>query len=397
MLCVSSEPCSVMKLFLLSLAEHGWISTPHRATEVLTQLALYSTPPGGGLTPIEPPPLSVYVTPPNGGSSRRKKKKQYDPSMDHKESALSKEDEKSTDDSVSADGEAFCASGLVSTMTETEFVQLSSMIPSFSDSKVHCTESLQGKQKNCVLCKYLGRKTNEGLLKVRTRAKCNACDTPLCKGPPRNCFRDFHELYKKFKFPDLKWSHASVYQYPGRGVNARFIISPDINDPLQQQWGKYCCFFFLYKQPVLKPMYNKIDHDRTRRLGCNRRCDCSMAMHVAPSICFTYWHCENMGVGDFLHLFLYSSYLKDPYSPYLSGISIFSTCKEMNMFLEVFFLKSHWLHEFSRYEYESILILFSSKQFSHLTNFKGIYIYPKHFSCSPNWILSKSVNWLKSI
>lgn len=235
MLCVSSEPCSVMKLFLLSLAEHGWISTPHRATEVLTQLALYSTPPGGGLTPIEPPPLSVYVTPPNGGSSRRKKKKQYDPSMDHKESAFSKEDEKSTDDSVSADGEAFCASGLVSTMTETEFVQLSSMIPSFSDSKVHCTESLQGKQKNCVLCKYLGRKTNEGLLKVRTRAKCNACDTPLCKGPPRNCFRDFHELYKKFKFPDLKWSHASVYQYPGRGVNARFIISPDINDPLQQQ------------------------------------------------------------------------------------------------------------------------------------------------------------------
>lgn len=156
-------------------------------------------------------------------------------------------------------------------------------------------------------------------------------------------------------------------------------------------------FFFLYKQPVLKPMYNKIDHDRTRRLGCTRRCDCSMAMHVAPSICFTYWHCENMGVGDFLHLFLYSSYLKDPYSPYLSGISIFSTCKEMNMFLEVFFLKSHWLHEFSRYEYEIILILFSSKQFSHLTNFKGIYIYPKHFSCSPNWILSKSVNWLKSI
>lgn len=86
-------------------------------------------------------------------------------------------------------------------------------------------------------------------------------------------------------------------------------------------------------------MYNKIDHDRTRRLGWTRRCDCSMAMHVAPSICFTYWHCENMGVGDFLHLFLYSSYLKDPYSPYLSGISIFSTCKEMNMFLEVFFLK----------------------------------------------------------
>lgn len=42
---------------------------------------------------------------------------------------------------------------------------------------------------------------------------------------------------------------------------------------------------------------------------------------------------------NFLHLFLYSSYLKDPYSPYLSGISIFSTCKEMNMFLEVFFLK----------------------------------------------------------
>lgn len=37
--------------------------------------------------------------------------------------------------------------------------------------------------------------------------------------------------------------------------------------------------------------------------------------------------------------FFYSSYLKDPYSPYLSGISIFSTCKEMNMFLEVFFLK----------------------------------------------------------
>lgn len=102
---------------------------------------------------------------------------------------------------------------------------------------------------------------------------------------------------------------------------------------------KILLFFFLYKQPVLKPMYNKIDHDRTRRLGCTRRCDCSMAMHVAPSICFTYWHCENMGVGDFLHLFLYSSYLKDPYSPYLSGISIFSTCKEMHMFLEVFFLK----------------------------------------------------------
>lgn len=258
MLCVSSEPCSVMKLFLLSLAEHGWISTPHRATEVLTQLALYSTPPGGGLTPIEPPPLSVYVTPPNGGSSRRKKKKQYDPSMDHKESALSKEDEKSTDDSVSADGEAFCASGLVSTMTETEFVQLSSMIPSFSDSKVHCTESLQGKQKNCVLCKYLGRKTNEGLLKVRTRAKCNACDTPLCKGPPRNCFRDFHELYKKFKFPDLKWSHASVYQYPGRGVNARFIISPDINDPLQQQWGKYCWFFFYINNRFLNQCTTKL-------------------------------------------------------------------------------------------------------------------------------------------
>ncbi|XP_061178963.1 zinc finger and BTB domain-containing protein 20-like isoform X1 [Saccostrea echinata] len=215
--------------------EHGWISTPHRATEVLTQLAMYAAPPSGGLTPIEPPPLSVYVTPPNGGSSRRKKKKHYEPVIDFKESVIGKEDDKSLDDSVSADGELMSASSLVSTMTENEFAQLSSMIPSFSDVSVHCTESLQGKQKNCVLCKYLGRKTNEGLLKVRTRAKCNACDTPLCKGPPRNCFRDFHELYKKFKFPDLKWSHASVYQYPGRGANARFIITPDVNDSLPPQ------------------------------------------------------------------------------------------------------------------------------------------------------------------
>lgn len=261
-LCVP-EPCSVLKLFLLSLAEHGWLSAPHRgATEVLTQLALCS---GGGLSTVEPPPLSLYLTPPNGGSSRRKKKKPYDQVFDY--GAVVPGEERSAEDSVSADGEALSASGLVSTMTEDEFLQLSSTISSFTDSRVHCTESLQGKQKNCVLCKYLGRKTNEGLLKVRTRAKCNACDTPLCKGPPRNCFRDFHELYKKYKFPDLKWSHASVYQYPGRGVNARFIISPEVSET--QQW------------PV---DYKVLGTQSLSSSIVFRSADCSMARHAPLSL-----------------------------------------------------------------------------------------------------------------
>lgn len=68
-----------------------------------------------------------------------------------------------------------------------------------------------------------------------------------------------------------------------------------------------------------------------------------------------------MGVGDFLYLFLYFFYLKDFYFFYLLGISIFSICKEMNMFLEVFFLKFYWLYEFLRYEYEIILIFFFFK------------------------------------
>lgn len=42
--------------------------------------------------------------------------------MDYKESALSKEDEKSIDDLVSVDGEVFCVSGLVFIMIEIEFV-----------------------------------------------------------------------------------------------------------------------------------------------------------------------------------------------------------------------------------------------------------------------------------
>lgn len=62
--------------------------------------------------------------------------------MDYKESALSKEDEKSTDDLVSVDGEVFCVSGLVFIMIEIEFVQLFSMIFLFSDFKVYCIESL---------------------------------------------------------------------------------------------------------------------------------------------------------------------------------------------------------------------------------------------------------------
>lgn len=62
--------------------------------------------------------------------------------MDYKESALSKEDEKSIDDLVLVDGEVFCVSGLVFIMIEIEFVQLFSMIFLFSDFKVYCIESL---------------------------------------------------------------------------------------------------------------------------------------------------------------------------------------------------------------------------------------------------------------
>ena len=91
-------------------------------------------------------------------------------------------------------------------LTPDDFMKMKSELPYMDESRIHITESLQGKQKYCIVCKQLGRRTNDGTLAVRTRAKCSVCDVPLCKGPPRNCFRDFHEISRLCKYPNLQWT-----------------------------------------------------------------------------------------------------------------------------------------------------------------------------------------------
>lgn len=93
-------------------------------------------------------------------------------------------------------------------LTADDFVKMKmqSEVPFMDESRIHVSESLQGKQKYCLVCKHLGRRTNDGTLAVRTRAKCCVCDIPLCKGPPRNCFRDFHEICRLCKYPNLQWT-----------------------------------------------------------------------------------------------------------------------------------------------------------------------------------------------
>lgn len=93
-------------------------------------------------------------------------------------------------------------------LTADDFVKMKmqSEVPFMDESRIHVSESLQGKQKYCLVCKHLGRRTNDGTLAVRTRAKCSVCDIPLCKGPPRNCFRDFHEICRLCKYPNLQWT-----------------------------------------------------------------------------------------------------------------------------------------------------------------------------------------------
>ena len=86
------------------------------------------------------------------------------------------------------------------------FKKIEAMVVQMNEFDLHCVESLKGKQKYCVLCKYVGRKTNEGIMGVRTRTKCCACDLPLCKGFPRNCFKITHELFKLLKYPNLQCS-----------------------------------------------------------------------------------------------------------------------------------------------------------------------------------------------
>lgn len=74
-------------------------------------------------------------------------------------------------------------------------------------------------------------------------------------------------------------------------------------------------------------MYNKIDHDRTRRLGCTRRCDCSMAMHVAPSMLYlmTLWKYGCWWFFTFIFIFflfkrsLFSLFVRYQHFQYLQG------------------------------------------------------------------------------
>lgn len=87
-----------------------------------------------------------------------------------------------------------------------DFLKMQSELPHMDQNRIHISESLQGKQKYCLVCKHLGRRTNDGTLAVRTRSKCAVCDIPLCKGPPRNCFRDFHELCRLCKYSNLQWT-----------------------------------------------------------------------------------------------------------------------------------------------------------------------------------------------
>lgn len=64
-------------------------------------------------------------------------------------------------------------------------------IPNPMDS-IHKLVRLGGKQRPCVLCKRFCKKTPCGD-NIRTYYKCAKCDVPLCKGPIRNCYKDFHE------------------------------------------------------------------------------------------------------------------------------------------------------------------------------------------------------------
>lgn len=61
----------------------------------------------------------------------------------------------------------------------------------FSDC-IHKLIRLGGKQRPCALCKHFCKKTPCGD-NIRTYYKCEKCDVPLCKGPIRNCFKEFHE------------------------------------------------------------------------------------------------------------------------------------------------------------------------------------------------------------
>ncbi|KAK3101054.1 hypothetical protein FSP39_000606 [Pinctada imbricata] len=83
-------------------------------------------------------------------------------------------------------------------------------------SHVHDLESLMGKQKNCIMCKYLGRKTKDGTVPVRSRLRCKACDVGLCKGAPRNCFQLFHQLFKLTSLPDLNFAENTLYVVTNR-------------------------------------------------------------------------------------------------------------------------------------------------------------------------------------
>lgn len=64
-------------------------------------------------------------------------------------------------------------------------------IPNPSDS-IHKLVRLGGKQRPCALCKRFCKKTPCGD-NIRTYYKCEKCDVPLCKGPIRNCYKEFHE------------------------------------------------------------------------------------------------------------------------------------------------------------------------------------------------------------
>ena len=95
-------------------------------------------------------------------------------------------------------------SGLV-VLTHDNFRALGSHVVSTHQNEVHRPESLMGKQKHCLLCKLVGRKTKDGTLPVRSRVKCNVCQVALCKGYPRNCFQAFHQMFQMTKFPELQW------------------------------------------------------------------------------------------------------------------------------------------------------------------------------------------------
>lgn len=62
-----------------------------------------------------------------------------------------------------------------------------------SDS-IHKLVRLGGKQRPCALCKRFCKKTPCGD-NIRTYYKCEKCDVPLCKGPIRNCYKEFHENF----------------------------------------------------------------------------------------------------------------------------------------------------------------------------------------------------------